>query len=114
MRGLILLIIALLIGIVILLIGFIYQLVTVLLNNCNTYFYKMAQSIDQLGNVVCTNLFNDVLIKRQSVHKFGHEDETISSVLGKNKITNTLTTVGKWLATFLNKIEKDHVEKAIE
>lgn len=114
MRGFILLITALIISVIIIPLGFIYQLVTVLLKNCNTYLFKIAQSIDQLGNVVCTNLFNDTLISKKSVYKFGDEDETISSVLGKNKTTNTLTLVGKWLALFLNKIEKDHVEKAIE
>lgn len=114
MRGFILLIIALITSVIILPLGFIYQLGTVLLKNCDTYLFKIAQSIDQLGNVVCTNLFNDTLISKKSVYKFGDEDETISSVLGKNKNTNTLTFVGKWLAIFLNKIEKDHVEKAIE
>ena len=114
MRGLILLILALITSVIILPLGFVYQIVTVLLKNCNTYLFKIAQSIDQLGNVICTNLFNDILISKKSVYKFGDEDETISSVLGKNKSADTLTFIGKWLAIFLNKIEKDHVEKAIE
>jgi len=39
---------------------------------------------------------------------------TISHVLGVNKGFNNLTYTGKALAWLLNKIEKDHVEKAIE
>jgi hypothetical protein len=39
---------------------------------------------------------------------------TISHVLGVNKEFKNLTYTGKALAWLLNKIEKDHVEKAIE
>ena len=113
MRGLILLITALLISAVLLPIGFIYQLVSTLLNAVNTYLFKIAKSIDQLGNVVCVGLFDSILISKKSADRFGNEDETISSVLGKNKKAGTLTMIGKWLAWLLNRIEADHVEKAI-
>src|SRR3990167_9097825 len=80
----------------------------------NKYFYVIAVSIDQTGNVVMAELFNHILLRKNSKYKFGNEDETISSVLGKNKYENTLTTIGQFLVFFLNSIEQSHVEKAIE
>jgi hypothetical protein len=77
------------------------------------YFKAIAISIDQLGNVVMANLMNDTLIKDNG-HKFGDPDETISMVLGLNKREKSLTNMGIRIADILNKIEKDHVEKAIE
>ncbi len=75
--------------------------------------YKVALAIDQLGNVVCARLFNFFLIDIEG-HKFGNEDETISSVLGKNKRTNTLTLFGILLDVLLELIDKNHNIKAIE
>ena len=80
----------------------------------NQYFYVIAVSIDQTGNVVMAELFNHILLRKNSKYKFGNEDETISSVLGKNKYENTLTTIGQFLVFILNSIEQSHVEKAIE
>lgn len=73
----------------------------------------MAYSIDQFGNVACQHLFNDVL-RTTSGHKFGDADETVSYVLGKNKETNTLTKMGWWFTNLLNKLDAEHVEKAVE
>jgi hypothetical protein len=39
---------------------------------------------------------------------FGNKKETISSVIGKNKLTNTLSPLGKALNAFLNYIDKNH------
>jgi hypothetical protein len=50
-----------------------------LLQRWHQYFLKMAISIDQLGNLVLQDLFNDLLITTKSQHSFGDEDETISS-----------------------------------
>lgn len=90
----------------------------------SNYFFNLALSIDQFGNVLCAPLFNLVLIKHKRIwqfeslllvsYEFGNPDETISSVLGRNKLKNNLTYIGKTLAKILNLIEKDHVEKAIE
>jgi len=113
MRGFILLIIALLLAIVLLPVGFAFQIITTLFKSVNRYLFTIAKSIDQLGNVVCADLFNTTLIKKNG-YKFGHEDVTISHVLGMNKKINTLTFTGKTLSWLLNIIEKDHVEKAIE
>lgn len=77
------------------------------------YFVHLAVAIDQLGNVLAAPLFNVTFIKNNG-YKFGVIDETISSVLGKNKALGTLNRIGWILCWILNKLEKNHVEKAIE
>jgi 8-oxo-dGTP diphosphatase len=77
------------------------------------YLFRIAVSIDQLGNVVCSKLFNIILIT-SSGYQFGKEDETISSVLGKNKELGTLRFLGKLLDLLLDQIEKDHSIRSIE
>jgi hypothetical protein len=113
MRGFILLIIALGLSIILLPVGFAFQVVTTFFRHINRYLFTIAKSIDQLGNVVCADLFNYTMIKKDG-YQFGNEDVTISHVLGVNKKINTLTFTGKTLSWLLNIIEKDHVEKAIE
>lgn len=76
----------------------------------NVYFYKFALSINQIGNVAMQDLFNDIFITKNS-YKFGNEDETNSSVLGKNKCLETLSDFGKVLVDFLNFI---HTLNSIE
>jgi hypothetical protein len=81
----------------------------------STAHYKdLAIAIDQLGNVVAKYLFNDLLIKPESNAKFGNPDETISSVIGKNKLVTYLTKWGIAFDKFLNLFEKNHSIKAIE
>tara|TARA_R110000796_G_C14410646_1_gene418673 strand:- start:284 stop:637 length:354 start_codon:yes stop_codon:yes gene_type:complete len=115
MLGLLLLIIAVLMSAILFPLGWLYSLFTFKLSirKLSGYFKAIAISIDQLGNVVMANLMNDTLIKNSS-HKFGDPDETISMVLGLNKREGSLTDMGVKIADILNKIEKDHVEKAIE
>jgi 8-oxo-dGTP diphosphatase len=113
MRGFILLIIALFLSVVVLPVAFAFQIVTALFKSVDKYLFKIAKSIDQLGNVVCEHLFNVTLIKKNG-YKFGNEDVTISHVLGMNEKTNTLSFAGKGLAWLLNTIDKDHNQKAIE
>ena len=57
-------------------------------------------------------LFNDILIKIGG-YKFGNRQETISSVLGKNQRSNTLTKAGKILRFILDVIDKDHCKNSI-
>lgn len=76
------------------------------------HFYKIAVSIDQLGNVIGSDLFNDIMISKDGF-KFGNEDETISSVLGRNYKTNTLKTTGKILRWTLDKIQPNHCVNSI-
>lgn len=93
-------------------IGFVWQIINYPKHTKN-YFFAIAKTIDQSGNVVCKQLFNDLLIKDDNC-PFGNEDEKISKVLGVHKQKNNLTRPGKWLANFLNSIDKNHVENAIE
>jgi len=78
------------------------------------YHKGLAVSIDQLGNVIIAPLFNRILIASKSVNKFGNPDETISSVLGKNKRAETLIYLGVRLDAWLNGIDKNHSIKSIE
>jgi 8-oxo-dGTP diphosphatase len=75
--------------------------------------FEMALSIDQFGNCACQYLFNDLLIK-EGGYRFGNIDETISSVLGKNKRDNTLTWLGQLLSNILDAIDENHVLKSID
>ena len=115
MKGFILLVIAVLMSIVLYPLGWIYSLITFRLSpkKLGSWWFVMAVSVDQLGNVVMSTLFNDIMITKYG-HKFGDEDQTISMVLGVNKAMGTLTKLGKLIADILNFIDKDHVEKAIE
>lgn len=103
-------IIAKILGRLLMPIGFIYG---VFRTDPKDYFFLIALSLDQLGNVVMAELFNDILIKKNR-DLFGNPDETISSVLGKNQLNGTLKPLGKLLVNILNKIEKDHCIKSIE
>ncbi len=121
MRGFLLFLVAVLLSIVFLPLGGAYCLVRLWIRaNFKTwmkrvgqYFLVIAISIDQMGNVIMQELFNDVLIKKSGI-RFGNEDETISSVLGKNQQAGTLTFMGKGLNGLLHLLEKDHSIKAIE
>ena len=108
-----LLLIAILLGTLLLPIGFLYALIrSAFKGRGENYLYKVALSIDQLGNTICADFFNLLLIKGTQ-NLFGNEDETISSVLGKNQKTQTLTFLGKGICFILNSLDKNHVEKAI-
>lgn len=83
------------------------------LKSFNQHWFKIAVSIDQFANVWCKHALNDFCIKRRG-YMFGQEDETMSSVFGKNKDRGTLTYLGRRISRRLNKLEGSHVEKAIE
>lgn len=84
-----------------------------ILKKLGTYFRAIALSVDQMGNVVMQDLFNDTLITKKG-HKFGDEDETISSVLGKNKKKKTLRRGGEALVWLLHKLDDNHSINSIE
>jgi len=75
--------------------------------------FTMALSLDQFGNAACQHLFNDLLIIK-SGYQFGNVDETVSSVLGKNKRDNTLTGLGLFVSNILDAIDENHVLKSID
>lgn len=79
----------------------------------NKLLTSIAHSIDQTGNVICQDLFNDLLLKEQ-LYKFGNADETISSALGKSKALNDLKWLGKLIVGILNTLDPEHVEKAAQ
>ena len=114
-----LIIVAFFIFIFVLPFGIIYQIIGICTKKqkiiyLKDYFFKIAQCIDQLGNVVDRELFNDVLITKDSKDAFGDNQETISSVLGKNLETNTLSKTGVWLNKILNLIQPNHALISIE
>ena len=66
------------------------------------YFLSSALSLDKYANREFRTLWNKTL-KTESGYKFGAENETISSALGKNLLQNTLTKTGKSLVWILSK-----------
>lgn len=74
---------------------------------------KIGLSNDILGNTICEQLFNDLLITKVG-YRFGDSRETISSVLGKNQQKETLTRLGFILAYILDSIETEHCKKSIK
>ena len=94
-------------------IGFVYALLHQLfvgkIKTLQIYFIEVALALDNAGNVIMQHLLNDtLLINNTNTYQFGNKKETISSVIGKNHLTNTLSSLGKVLNAFLNFIDKDH------
>ena len=77
------------------------------------YHHNLALAKDQYGNALCSYLFNWTLIKKDG-YKFGNIDETISSVIGKNKVKGTLTRLGKILDFILDILDSNHSIKSID
>jgi hypothetical protein len=77
------------------------------------YFRSDAISLDKYGNRSYRTLFNLYLIKKHG-YQFGNGNETISSALGKNQLSNTLTKKGMLLVKILNIIDKNHCIKSID
>jgi len=80
--------------------------------NKKAYFKSSAVTVDKLANREFRTLWNKKL-RTESGYKFGAENETISSALGKNQRDETLTDSGKFLVKVLNFIETDHCLKSI-
>mgnify|MGYP001589413376 CR=1 FL=1 len=93
--------------------GFVYSIVWRMMRSASVYFWQIAIAIDELGNTICQDLFNNTM-RAKGGHKFGNSDETISHVLGKLKKENKLLPLGKALAWILNKIDENHVEDAVK
>jgi len=80
----------------------------------DSWFRRMAYSVDQFGNVIADDLFSSLLIHDDNIAPFGDPDETISSVLGKNARAKNLTSYGRVLKRILHWFDPNHVEKSIE
>ena len=74
--------------------------------------HSLALGLDQIGNAVCRDMFNRLLIEEDG-YKFGKVQETISSVLGKNQMLDTLSLWGWILVSILELFEEDHCLKSI-
>ncbi len=93
--------------------GFLYALIRQTCSSkaksLNVYFVEVALVLDEVGNVMMQHLLNDLLlIQKEHTYFFGNKSETISSVIGKNSLTNTLSPLGRALNSFLNFLDKDH------
>ncbi len=115
----ILLAVALLLSAVLLPVGVIFTIVRCLqlwswkkaVGYATAMAFSVAVGLDVLGNVVCRDFFNAVMLQSGG-YGFGNQHETISRVLGINKQKQTLTDAGRALANLLNFIDPGHVEKA--
>lgn len=95
-------------------IGFLYAVIR-RRKALDLFFLNLAVTIDQTGNVFCADLFNRTLLKqRTDVYLFGNPDETISSVLGKNFLNNSLSKTGMILNKLLSFLDDNHSVKSIE
>jgi len=83
------------------------------LKTLNGYFYQTAVDIDRFGNHNLRTLLNTTLITPTG-YPFGDFRETISSVLGKNEILDTLSLTGKSLVWILNLLDENHCRKSIK
>ena len=73
------------------------------------FLVEVALALDVAGNVMMQHLLNDILlVKNPNTYYFGNSKETISSVIGKNSLTQTLSFLGIGLNAFLNLLDKNH------
>lgn len=78
-------------------------------------FLAMAKAFDKYGGVICEELFNDLLITKDTHYRFGNISQTVSMVIGYNIRENTLTKTGWKVNKGLDKIfGKDHCLNAIK
>jgi 8-oxo-dGTP diphosphatase len=94
-------------------IGFLYAVIWQSLakrvHSLSVYFLELALALDNAGNVLMQHALDDaLLIRNQNTYLFGNKMETISSVIGKNLVTHTLSPAGLLLNSFLHWIDKDH------
>lgn len=106
-------VLAVLLAVVFVPIGLLYSLLTLRPHPFGYYAKACAVAIDQLGNVFCSTLFNDLLIFPSAVVPFGNPDQTISAVLGYAQYTRSLTTIGSFLANLLDAIDPNHCRDAM-
>ena len=112
MTEILLLLIAFILLIILLPVVIIYMFLKYLLTGkkrmITVWACKTARSIDVFANVEAS----EILIKIGG-YKFGNRQETISSVLGKNQVSDTLTRLGNALRIILDCIEPGHCVSSI-
>lgn len=78
------------------------------------YFFETALGIDIYAQYEFRTLWNNILIKPESMYRFGKDRRvSISYLLGKNKQEGTLSEFGKIVADILNWLDKHHCEIAV-
>lgn len=80
-------------------------------NTLGSYYLDMGYVYDVFINLCYGDFLNDIFGKWDA-YPYGNKKETLSEVLGKNKELGTLKKAEAWVARQLNKLDKDHVEKA--
>tara|TARA_Y100000310_G_C20661316_1_gene804969 strand:+ start:873 stop:1250 length:378 start_codon:yes stop_codon:yes gene_type:complete len=111
MKEIIILVVSLIMLIIILPIVCVYMVLKRLINGngkmIKVWSWKVSRAIDVFANIHGSEIFNDLLIKKGG-YKFGNPQETISSVLGKNQVEETLTILGNIIRAMLDIIEYGH------
>ncbi len=93
--------------------GFLYALIRQSIvkrvHSLSVYFLELAIALDNLGNALMQHVLNDaLLVKNEKTYYFGNKLETISSVIGKNSVTGTLSFLGLRLNGFLHWLDANH------
>ena len=111
MKEIIILVVSLIMLIIILPIVCVYMVLKRLINGngkmISVWCWRVSKAIDVFANIHGAEIFNDLLIKKGG-YKFGNPQETISSVLGKNQVEETLTILGNIIRAMLDIIEYGH------
>lgn len=74
------------------------------------WFWRVLLSVDQFANVLLSPLLN-LLLHPDNPDKFGYEDETLSSVFGKNRAR---CPACYWVCRALHRLDPGHCDKSIE
>jgi hypothetical protein len=82
------------------------------IRDISTLLYYVAEINDCGINVSSQYLLNDVFIKPDAPKRFGNGNETMSHVFGWAKFAGKHYKAGKTMSHVLNRLDKDHVEKA--
>lgn len=89
--------------------SFMRYLFTLRFKSLSHYLLETALVLDQTGNVIMQHLLNFILLKPNcDCYLFGNKKETISSVIGKNKVKGTLSSIGSLTDKILNMIDYRH------
>jgi hypothetical protein len=76
------------------------------------YLYKVAYSIDQLGNAVGGEFWQTLLVNRFAPYHFGEPDDTISYALARNE--GYWSGAGKVLVWVLEFVDPGHMKKSLK
>lgn len=76
------------------------------------FLYRVAYSIDQLGNAIGGPVWQSVLVTKAAPYHFGEPDDTISYALARN--VGHETAAGKLLVWVLETIDPGHMNKALK